>query len=61
MKLERLFALLCFIENDKLKLNPSICNIIHNQPNKWNLNFNKYLNNKEKYKNLKIVKVWTGR
>ena len=61
MKLERLFALLCFIENDKLKLNPSICGSIFSQKNKFTLKFNNYIINKEKYKNLKIVKVWTGR
>jgi hypothetical protein len=61
MNIERIFALLCCAEEEKLYMNPSIYGIIHDYI-KWGYNYDQYMN--DKYMNdskLDIIKVWSGR
>ena len=63
MDLERIFALICFYENNNLINNISYYGIIHHYIH-WGYTFDKYIydkNNNNNIKHLDIVKVWSGR
>ena len=62
MCIERVFAVLCFIEEENLKKKPSMFGIIHDYLN-WGYSFREYKRDEmiEALKNFQIIKVWTGR
>lgn len=62
MNFERIFGLLCCYENSNLVNNPSIFGIIHHYIH-WGYTYDSYINDKntDKLKDLKLIKVWTGR
>lgn len=64
MALERIFGLLCTLENNELKTDPSIFGMISELSDNFNYYYKNYVED-EKNKKLEnkfdIVKVWTGR
>lgn len=62
MCIERVFAVLCFIEEENLKKKPSMFGIIHDYLN-WGYSFREYKRDEmiEALNNFPIIKVWTGR
>lgn len=61
MCLERIYAILCFIENPKLKEKSSIFGTIHSYIN-WGYTYDNYINEKnEAILKLPVIKIWTGR
>lgn len=62
MNLERIFGLICTIENRNLILNPSFYGKIHHYIH-WGYTFDMYLNDRQKNNLDKydIIKVWSGR
>jgi len=62
MDIERVFALICINECEKLKIEPSIFGIIHNYI-KFGYSYDEYNHDKNNYNinKYEIVKVWTGR
>ncbi len=61
MCFERIFGLLCCIENPELKNKPSIFGSIHSYI-PWEYTYDNYLNETDKnILNLPVIKVWSGR
>ena len=62
MNLERIFGLICTIENRNLIINPSFYGKIHHYIH-WGYTFDMYLNDRQKNNLDKydIIKVWSGR
>ncbi len=62
MCIERVFAVLCFLENENLKKKPSMFGIIHDYLN-WGYSYREYKRDDliEALKDFPIIKVWTGR
>jgi hypothetical protein len=62
MNLERIFGLICTIENRNLILNPSFYGKIHHYIH-WGYTYDMYLNdrNKNNLDKYDIIKVWSGR
>jgi hypothetical protein len=57
--MERVFAILAFLEEPKIKVNKSLFgNILTDYKNAYNYKYNNYINNKYNYK---MIKIWSGR
>lgn len=59
--LERLIAIIAYIEEPNLIQNPSIFGNIKNHVLAWGLNYDLYKKGSKQFQFLKLIKIWSGR